>query len=326
MRTASTTSDEPEHIDFASVCEMADAILYGSSPGNPTGREVGVLAPRRWVERDGPVGTTGVVESWRQQTECLVQARPCRDTTVVVRVRFLQSQAKDVERYGPDDRYERVAALAVGGTRHQSCAEAVPHEHDVRVPLTDLLEADRTFTVGVPGGVAAERLGDADQVIRRRWPITGAVTLGATPVDSARGAYRLRVRVENTDDTVGPGASRDDVLRRSLIATHTVLGGHGLGFISLIDPPGWAREPAAACRNLHTFPVLAAPAGDLVLSSPILLGDYPLVAPENAGDAPQIDDLLSVRPRTATDVERRKARAPRRVPRTQRMDITSAPR
>ena len=67
--------------------------------------------------------------------------------------------------------------------------------------------------------------------------------------------------------------------------------------MSLLDPPAELREPAAGCRNLSTWPVLAGtpPARDTMLSSPIILYDYPEIAPESAGDlfdGTEIDEIL----------------------------------
>ena len=125
---------------------------------------------------------------------------------------------------------------------------------------------------------------------------------------------RLRVGVRNTVTDVAPDAARDDAVRRALVATHTLLAVDGGRFLSLLDPPAWAAEAAAACRNRRTFPVLGGPpgAGDAVLSSPIILYDHPQVAPESPGDlhdATEIDEILSLRTMTLTDAEKREARA-----------------
>ena len=84
--------------------------------------------------------------------------------------------------------------------------------------------------------------------------------------------------------------------------------------MSLLDPPETASALAASCVNMHTFPVLAGPTGSrqVMLSSPIILYDYPAVAPESQGDlcdATEIDELLTLRVRTLTEDEKREARA-----------------
>ena len=62
------------------------------------------------------------------------------------------------------------------------------------------------------------------------------------------------------------------------------------------------------------WPVLAGTPGerDVMLSSPIILYDYPALAPESPGpfcDSTEIDELLTLRVMTLTDEEKNEARA-----------------
>jgi hydrogenase maturation protease len=80
--------------------------------------------------------------------------------------------------------------------------------------------------------------------------------------------------------------------------------------VSLFDPPERWRECADACRNVGTWPVLVGAEGskDTVLSSPIILYDYPQVAPESPGDffdGTEMDEMLTLRILTMTDEEKR---------------------
>src|SRR4029079_18469709 len=84
-------------------------------------------------------------------------------------------------------------------------------------------------------------------------------------------------------------------------------------FVSLLDPPEAFREAAAACSNIGTYPVLAGDEGqrDCMLSSPIILYDYPQIAAESPGnlyDGTEIDEILTLRIMTLTDEEKRAAR------------------
>ena len=88
----------------------------------------------------------------------------------------------------------------------------------------------------------------------------------------------------------------------------------GMGRSSLLDPPEWARQAVTSCMNLHTWPVLVGEEEerDVMLSSPIILYDYPQVAPESPGemfDATEIDEILALRTMTLTDDEKAEARA-----------------
>src|SRR5204862_7706221 len=85
-------------------------------------------------------------------------------------------------------------------------------------------------------------------------------------------------------------------------------------FVSLLEPPQAWQAAAAACRNVGTWPVLVGEEGqrDTMLSSPIILYDYPQVAPESPGDlfdGTEIDEILTLRILTLTDEEKRTAAA-----------------
>ncbi|MDT0466232.1 hypothetical protein [Streptomyces gibsoniae] len=309
---------------FEEACAVADAVLYEgyllypyrrSSPKNRVRWQFGILAPRAWAEAYGPVapGLSGSVESWWQQTECLLRAEP--DAVVRVRVRYLQTQDRSVERRTEDGRHVPVDGLEAAGTVHLSFEEAVPQETDLVVPLGDLPAASREFDIGAPGGEETEQLPEgAGRLVRRRRPVEARTTLSAERLPGPGPLYRLRVRTENTGRSTPAGAPRDEALGHALVAAHTFVGGTGLSFFSSIDPPDEVAELARDCRNVHTFPVLAGAEGSdgLVLSSPIILPDHPQVAPESPGDlhdAAEIDEILTLRTLLLTDDEKREARA-----------------
>ncbi|MGJ5831534.1 hypothetical protein [Streptomyces ossamyceticus] len=309
---------------FEQITAVADAVLYEgyllypyrrSSAKNRVRWQFGVLFPRQWVEADGPVvpGVSGSADSWYQRTECLLRVRR-PGAKVRVRLRHLQTQRKQVEEAGPDGGHRPVASLRTDdGTVHLTFDEAVPRETEIVVPLADLLHGGSTVPVEAAAGEDIEPLpGPAGRVVRRREEVRASVTLTAERlVDDV---LRLRVRTANAVDGLEPRAPRDEALRRALVATHTLIGGDGVEFVSLIDPPADLADEARACRNEFTFPVLAdePPAGPVVLSAPIILPDHPQVAPESPGDlhdAAEIDEILTLRTMLLTDEEKREARA-----------------
>jgi hypothetical protein len=83
--------------------------------------------------------------------------------------------------------------------------------------------------------------------------------------------------------------------------------------VSMTDPPACLAGAAAQCVNLGVWPVLIGVPGtrDTVLASPIILPDYPEVAPESAGDlcdATEIEEILTLRILTLTDEEKAEVR------------------
>jgi hypothetical protein len=308
------------------VAAVADSILYEgyllypyrrSSPKNKVRWQFGVLLPRGWAEAHGlcDASVAGSAESWWQQTECLIMA-PDR-ATLHVRVRFLQLQRRHVEQRGADGAYRTVDRLWVNGREEFGFDEAVPREADVTVPLADLLAGERVTRVRLPAGRDVQTLtrpgaGAVARIVRRRDELSSAVRLSAQRCGPPDRLLRLRVRVENADRGLDSEADRGAALGRALIATHTLLAAPGESFVSLLEAPDWARHAVGGCRNVHTFPVLADRDQAIVLSSPIILYDYPQVAPESPGglhDAAEIDEILSLRTLTLTEREKSEARA-----------------
>ncbi|MFJ4557209.1 hypothetical protein ACIP4Q_14065 [Streptomyces massasporeus] len=306
---------------FEQLGAVADAVLYEgyllypyrrSSTKNRVRWQFGVLFPRDWVEADGPVtpGVSGSADSWYQQTECLLRVRQPASARVRVRVRYLQMQRKQVEEAG-----RPVESLRGGdGTVHLTFDEALPRECEIEVPLDELLRGGRTVAVSAAAGEDVEPLpDDAGRVVRSREDIRAETTVTAEPLSD--GLCRIRVRTTNTAPAPPPRTPRDEALRRALIATHTLIGGDGVEFVSLIDPPADLEALVRACRNEFTFPVLGGEAGDtgpVLLSAPIILPDHPQVAPESPGDlhdAAEIDEILTLRTMLLTDEEKREARA-----------------
>jgi hypothetical protein len=308
---------------------VADAVLYEgyllypyrkSSAKNAVRWQFGVLAPRDWVEARGSVvdGVAGSAEWWWQQTECLLEAP--NSAVIHLRARFLQVQAKAVEARRADGGFDPVERLDLGDRSEVAFDEAVPHEADVVVELAELLAGgQRRIGFGAPGGEEVQAVDDADggqarRVVRRRCPVTATLVLSAERAETPFSAYRLRARIENADPTTPVGVDRPQALRRSLVATHCLLGVDAGSFLSMLDPPEWAAAAAKACANVRTFPVLvgADGAADLLLSSPIILYDHVETAPESPGDlhdAGEIDEILSLRTLTLTEAEKAEARA-----------------
>jgi hypothetical protein len=149
------------------------------------------------------------------------------------------------------------------------------------------------------------------RIVRRREPLEGVVRITAEELPGPYRVLRLTATIENSGD--GTAATREDALSHALISAHLMLALTAGSFISMTDPPEWARGAVAECRNEHTWPVLAGEDGaaDVVLSSPIILEDHPQIAPESPGqlyDATEIDEILALRTAALTDDEKRQAR------------------
>jgi hypothetical protein len=97
------------------------------------------------------------------------------------------------------------------------------------------------------------------------------------------------------------------------VSAHTILEISGGEFVSMLDPPEEFRECVNSCQNIGAWPVLVGKEGqrDTVLCSPVILYDYPQIAPESPGDlfdGAEIDEILSLRILTMTEEEKREMR------------------
>jgi hydrogenase maturation protease len=150
-------------------------------------------------------------------------------------------------------------------------------------------------------------------IIRRQESIEGKVDVQLTCFDAPQ-AVKLSVTISNTtpiEDSTK--INRTDALMCSFVSTHTILYCRKGEFVSLLDPPPDYAVAAADCKNQGAFPVLVGEDGarDCILGSPIILYDYPQVAPESAGDlydGTEIDEILTLRIMTLTDEEKREMR------------------
>jgi len=99
----------------------------------------------------------------------------------------------------------------------------------------------------------------------------------------------------------------------SLVSAHVRLGVTDGQFVSLLEPPQSLSDLAGSCQNVGAWPVLVGAAGerDTMLASPIILYDYPQIAPESPGDlfdGTEIDEILALRIMTMTDDEKSEMR------------------
>ena len=315
-------------MNLAAVDQIAKAVLYEgymlypyrpSSIKNRQRWNFGVLCPPSYCEAHP--GS----ELCAMQTECLLAGGP--QAALEVRVRFLQLVARSVAKLAAPARelpteessqFIRVPRLEVDGRIYQPWQEAV--EREVALPAcrpNALTQESLSLNFMFPAAKNVEGLRDAEGclavvIIREQSALHGVVEVKTLPMGAE--LFKINVQVRNLTRCADPEQhSREDALLGSLISTHIVLGAQNARFWSLLDPPEDIREISTACRNLGTWPVLVGRegTGDTLLSSPIILYDYPQIAPESAGDlfdGTEIDEILSLRIMTLTDEEKREMR------------------
>jgi len=178
--------------------------------------------------------------------------------------------------------------------------------------LSSLLNQPRLLEIEFPGECLSEEPTDDSvaTIIREQQTLAGTVIIDAESVGTD--VFKISIHIENRTPGTATLTS-NTVMPRSFVSTHTILQVHQGTFISLLDPPEELKNISQGCHNLHTWPVLVGNEGehDTMLSSPIILYDYPQIAPESPGslfDGTEIDEILTLRIMTLTDEEKEEMR------------------
>jgi hypothetical protein len=295
-------------MNFDGVEKIAAAILYegyilypyrATAIKNRQRWNFGTLYPRAYAEAQRPQ------EPYHLVAECLVVAdsKSILDAASLdVRISFLQLvrqqqvSAQLSAGRGPLTDPSLAWDEAVERTSEHSHLRL---NHLIAAPLSLSLHMD---AAGLPAGGSGDLAADLQLEI----------TISAQVLED--GPCKLRLEVQNTSQLrSGAGAKRDQALPSSFVSAHLLLGITGAEFVSLLDPGQAYRESAAACCNIGVFPVLAGddPDRSRMLCSPIILYDYPQIAPESAGDffdGTEMDEMLTLRVLTLTDAEKEEMR------------------
>ena len=285
---------------------VADAVLYegyvlypyrANSSKNQVRWQWGVLMPPGAVALDPS-------ERSANRTDVLIDGRAA---DLQATVRFLHVQ----HRYVENAEGQRVDRLDVDDATYREWDEAREENLELPIPLAGELDT----TMQIPGGTEIEELPQGAGRLVRVWePLTVRIVATTHQPTSPYAVTGLTVRVENqTASTTLLPADRPQWLRHSLVACHLLFELTAASFISLLDPPQWAKGFVDGCTNDGVFPVLAGPAGQatVVLSSPIILYDHPELAPQSESsffDGLEIDELLSLRTMTLSEDEKREVR------------------
>ena len=269
------------------VRKIADAVLYegyilypyrASSQKNQSRWQFGVVMAPGYAAADPS-------ETSFTRAECVLEHSG--QPSVRVLLRFLQVQRR-----------------TSGG---DTWDEAVEREVEAAADAAALFGDGVTREFTVEGGEDRD-----EDVVRRREPLAGAVTVRAAEVPGPWRAVKLQVKMENRTGLGSVPQRREDALPTSLVAAHTIITAEGGKFLSMTDPPEWAAAAVAGCRNEGGWPVLADPDDQVMLSSPIILYDHPELAAESPGelyDGTEIDEILTLRTMALSDDEKAEARA-----------------
>jgi hypothetical protein len=306
------------------IKEVANAVLYEgyllypyrhSAIKNRQRWNFGVIYPREYSEANGSI------EPWRMQTECLVSGSA--DTLLAINVRFLhlllrtivQADTSTASMNNGAESSVSVSATLASRLVNEPWEEGV--EREIAMPglsLGSLVQRTQEVPILFPAAHMEEASIDtpADTIVRDQQAIAGAVLITAEQLKED--LFKISIHIENrTPRTADTPNRHNAVLLQSFVSTHTILQVQQGAFISLLDPPEEIKQCIQACKNIRTWPVLVGQEGahDAMLSSPIILYDYPKIAPESPGslfDGTEIDEILTLRIMTLTDEEKQEMR------------------
>jgi hypothetical protein len=269
--------------------------------------------------------TQNGAEPSAMRTQCLVISKG-EGMVLAVSARFLHVVSReilslhepllDLPAFLAPGAVEVVPELRVDGQSFLTWQEAVEREVDLgpqdsrqicarpyrlrfEFPASESLEAIRKSHGSIAG------------IIRRRQELLmGEILVQGEELKP--GLFKVSVDIVNqTPVSEANLENQDAILLRTFASTHTILHVENGEFVSLMDPPDSLRELASSCKNEGTWPVLVGEekAGDrtTLLSSPIILYDYPKIAAESPGelfDGTEIDEILTLRVMTMTDAEK----------------------
>ena len=291
-------------MNFETAEKIAAAILYEGYilyPYRPTAIKnrqrwnFGTLYPRAYAEAQRPP------EPFSFVSECLLQAGA--DSKLDLRIRFLQLLRRPSASSRADASSQ---VLTDPSLEWDEGFVRTATQSDLRISdlITRPISMDIRFDSAQPA--------PEDAPVAPPNNVRAHLTLSVEALEN--GSCKLRVELQNLTPLAKDGAAtRDQALADSFVSAHMLLGVSGAEFISLLDPPAQYAAAAAACRNIGVFPVLAGEEGTrtTMLCSPIILYDYPKIAPESAGDffdGTEMDEMLALRVLTLTEQEKQEMR------------------
>jgi hypothetical protein len=200
-----------------------------------------------------------------------------------VSIRFLQIQHRQVI----DTEGNNVERLEIDGQIFETWDEVIKRKIET-LKTTDFCFTAKYFSENLADGKA--------KFVRQINQITGRIEIEKELI--RENLHRFTIKIFNSSET------------EKFISTHAILSVVNAEFVSLLE---FAEEFESEVKQLQQkslFPVLIEK--NIMLASPIILYDYPDIAPESVGefyDSTEIDELLTLRVLTMTDAEKSEAAA-----------------
>ena len=264
-------------------------------------------------------------EPYAMQTQCLVR-NESKDAIAHIEVRFLHPMAREigalpspVDQLPPNESsFKIVPELRIEEKIYQTWHEVVERQIAI-APFSLGTPAQQTHDFNFPESRTTQPIRNSDDkvvglIVRRQETISGKIEIVTEVVDEM--TMKLTIRILNQTPIANAELEdQEKIVMRTMASAHTLIWAEGGECISLLDPPGAYVEATKSCKNIGTWPVLVGDETknehDTMLSSPIILYDYPKIAAQSAGDlfdGTEIDEILTLRVMTMTDEEKTEMR------------------
>lgn len=253
------------------------------------------------------------------QTECIVTGSD--DLTINITVRFLHLKKIELFQYvtGQDTvegEFVPVYNLSSNGTFYQAGWQTIERTLSTgNLPISDLMKEKKVIVIEFEKMNEVENLyGESDVIAAKQITsvseIKGAVTIEAASVENIQNTFKITVSITNTTAVENAETViRDEVLSQSFLSTHTILTTKNGQFISQQDPGEKWKDIVSQCKNINAWPILIDESNTTMLSSPIILYDYPQINPLSSGDlfdSTEIEEALLLHVAVLSDDEKKR--------------------
>lgn len=253
------------------------------------------------------------------QTECIVTGD--KNLIINITVRFLHLKKieilqKRIDQKTGNDNFIPVFELNLKGEIFQSGWQTIERKLTTGdLPVAQLLEKTEMISFEFDKEIGNNFLyhengEEAAKKISSILEMKGSVMIKAFTVQGNQNAFRINVSINNsTPVTNAEEASRDEIFRQSFLSTHTILNTMNGEFISIQNPGENWKDIIANCENKDTWPILIDESNTTLLSSPIIVYDYPKINPKSKGDlfdSLEIEEALMLHFTVMSDEEKQK--------------------
>jgi hypothetical protein len=232
----------------------------------------------------------------QMQTQCIVTGSG--HLSIGLTVRFLQLQKRTIDNNKTNEPHNQGGWQKLErsiSTGDLDVAELVKCRKEFPIAFCELVEKKKETETGATAIISSSA-------------INGTLVIEASSVENVPDAFRITINITNTTPVKNAVTiTRDDVFSLSFLSTHTILKTTG-EFISHQNPGEW-KSAIEKCFNINTWPILMDESNRTLLSSPIILYDYPRINPLSAGDlfdSTEIEEALLLHVAMLSDDEKKR--------------------